>query len=303
MKLLKKIALLGATMFTVGSAQAQTTVPVYWPFSLASTHAAMVRTIVEELNQHQKEYTFIFVHKPGAGGSIAANTLLDLKSPALMAATSSFFIRPNLYPSNSHNLSKFRTIGSYCNDQPLALMSTKYKTVQETAGRQINIGVIPGSITHLTAIGVNKSKSIDLNPVFYQGTPEMTKDVIGGHLDVSVDFLSSAVQFKDQINVLGITGTVNHGSAKTFASQGITGMNQTTHANFIIFPEGADPRLIEITRQALSKVLESTRLQDSCKQEFGVPVLKVMSQPEADKLFTKQTEFWRTQSNGIVIEK
>lgn len=292
----------GIALLLSFNSNAQTTVPVIWPFSLASTHATMVRTVVDELNTVQKDYIYVFVHKPGAGGSIAANTLLTQQGPAIMAATSSFFIRPNLYPSASHDLSKFNTIGTYCDNQPLALFSSKYKTLSEIKNSSVNIGVIPGSITHLTASAYGKSSQTNINTVFYQGTPEITKDVLGGHLDVSVDFLSAASQFSGKINVLGISGLKDYPEGRTFKSQGITGVDGT-HSNFLIYANNTDAKLVNTTRHALATVLQSHKLQEVCRQEYGSIVTKVLSVKEANDLYTEQTNFWRKQTQGLVIEK
>jgi tripartite-type tricarboxylate transporter receptor subunit TctC len=302
MTLKKLLTICSIFLLTSLNINAQTTVPILWPFSLSSTHATMVRTIVDELNTVQKDYIFVFMHKPGAGGSIAANTLLTQQGPIIMAATSSFFIRPNLYPSASHDLSKFNTIGTYCNNQPLALFSSKYKTLSEIKNNSVNIGVIPGSITHLTAIAYGQSSKSNFNTIFYQGTPEITKDVLGGHLDVSVDFLSSASQFSGKINVLGISGISDYPEGRTFKSQGITGVDGT-HSNFLIYANSTDPKLINIIRHAFANVLQSRRLQDACRQEYGSVVTNVLSSKEATELYTEQTNFWRNQSQGLVIEK
>lgn len=290
-----------AAIFSI-FASAQTVVPVYWPFSLASTHATMVRVIADELNKNQKEYTFVFVHKPGAGGSIAANTLLNHQGPALMAATSSFFIRPNLYPEASHDLAKFRTFGSYCDNQPLALFSSKYKNLNEIKNLSLSIGVIPGSITHITAVAYEKSRTSNLNKVFYQGTPEITRDVIAGHIDLGIDFLSAASQFGGKANILAISGVKNYKEGVTFKSQSIEGV-ESTHANFLIYAQGTDTRLIDLTRQVLVKVLESNVLHETCQQEYGTPVKKVLSVSEANDLYKNQVELWRKQTQNVTIEK
>jgi tripartite-type tricarboxylate transporter receptor subunit TctC len=298
----KILYVVSMTLALISTSNAQSVVPIFWPFSLASTHATMVRTVADELNKTQKDYTFVFVHKPGAGGSIAANSLLNHQGPAIMAATSSFFIRPNLYPAASHDLSKFNTIGSYCNNQPIALISSKYKTLADIKNKAVNIGVIPGSITHLAALSYGKASRTDLNTVFYQGTPEITKDVLGGHLDIGVDFLSAATQFSGKVNVLGISGHTEYPEGRTFKSQGVPNVN-VTHANFLIYSNGADPKLIETTRLSLASVLKSHKLQEACQQEYGSVVTSVLSPKEATELYTEQVNFWRSQSQGVVIEK
>jgi len=298
----KLLSVVSISLLTIINGHAQTIVPVYWPFSLGGTHAVMVRTMTEEFNAAQKDYQFLFVHKPGAGGSIAANALLTHQGPAILAGTSSFFIRPTLYPAASHDLSKFSTIGSYCDNQPLALLSTKYKTLSELKNNTVNLGVIPGSITHLTAAAYSRAARTDVNTVFYPGTPEMTKDVLGGHLDVSVDFLSSVRQFSGKVNVLGISGQKDYPEGRSFKSQGIANIN-ISNTNFLIYANNTDPDLIKTTRQILAKALESRKIQELCQQEYGAVATKILSTTEASELYTEQVNFWRRQSQGVVIEK
>lgn len=300
LKKIISVAILGLSASM--NVSAQSVVPIYWPFSLSSTHATMVRVIVDELNEVQSDYRYVFQHKPGAGGSIAANSVLNHQGPALLAGTSSFFIRPNLYPSASHDLSKFSTIISYCTNQPLALVSTKYKTLAEIQGKSVNVGVIAGSITHLTAIQYSRGSNSDINTVFYQGTPEMTNDVLGGHLDVSVDFLSSATQFAGKINVLGISGGREFPEGRTFQSQGIKNV-AGTHSNFLIYANGTDPKLIQSIRHHLPAVLKSKKLQEACEREYGSTATRMLSLTEAADLYQNQVIFWRSQSQGLVIEK
>lgn len=300
---LKKIIAAAALGLSVSmGVGAQPVVYIYWPFSLASTHAAMVRTIVEEFNHVQSDYRYVFQHRPGAGGSIAANAVLNHQGLALLAGTSSFFIRPNLYPSASHDLSKFSTILSYCTDQPLALISTKYKNLAEVQHKSINIGVIPGSITHLIAMQYSRGSNADINPVFYQGTPEMTNAVMGGDLDVAVDFLSSAAQFDGKVNILGISGDRGFPNGRTFQSQGIQNVIGT-HSNFLIYANDTDPKLIESIRQHLPTVLKSKKLQEYCEREYGSIATKTLNTSESATLYDHQVIFWRSQSQGLVIEK
>ena len=97
---MKKILTIAMAML-VGVCQAQTSVPLVWPFAPGSNQANFARAIVEEANKQQTKYVFHFENKPGAGGSIAANYVANYNGIALLTSSSSFFVRPVYYPNES----------------------------------------------------------------------------------------------------------------------------------------------------------------------------------------------------------
>ena len=79
-------------LLTVTVANSATTVQVVWPFSPSSSQSVMARDLIESANKSQDKYQFVFINKPGAGGSIAANYTLNRPELTLMISSNSFWL-------------------------------------------------------------------------------------------------------------------------------------------------------------------------------------------------------------------
>lgn len=76
-------------------ATAKENITIYYSWSASDTAANFHRVLADEANKIQDRYNFIFDVKPGAGGSIAANTVLN--QPNTILATASAYT-PKLLP-------------------------------------------------------------------------------------------------------------------------------------------------------------------------------------------------------------
>ena len=63
--------LLLALLFVSSLVHAET-ITIVWPFGMGDTQAQYSRSLIDELNNNQKKYTFILDNKPGAGATIGA---------------------------------------------------------------------------------------------------------------------------------------------------------------------------------------------------------------------------------------
>lgn len=265
----KLFALLLLTISSIAFADT-VKVNIYWPFAVGSPQANMVRALIETANTQQNKYTFLFSHKPGAGGSIAAKTVTT-NQLSILASTSSFYIRPLLY-KDSHDINDYSLVAEMCTAQPLAIFSKKYKSVNDFA-KNATIGVIPGSITTLVTRSLTKSNPhLNIIEISYKGTPEATTDMLAGHVDGSVDFIgkSALARFDGTVNIVGITGNKRIGSYATFESTGAKGLTGVTNDYFLFVHQSVDEatkkELNSIFRQAISS---STRARELCTDDFG----------------------------------
>lgn len=231
--------------FLIVSKSYATEIKVYWPFSAVSDAGLMAKELVDSANAIQKKYKFNFVHKPGAGGSLAVSSVQSEKSLAVLIHSSSFYVRPNLV-KDSHNVENFTMINTLCVNQPLGIVSRKFQTIRDFENTTIRIGLIPGSITSLLprTLSVNYPK-INMIEVPYKGTPEATNDMLGGHIEASVDFIGEATtsRLPADAKILGITGTVSHNGLKTFKEQGISGLDNITNSYFIFVKNNIETAL------------------------------------------------------------
>lgn len=279
------------------SAQAQIVVPVVWVFALSSSQGNMVREIIQEANSQQTKYQFIFEHKPGAGGAVGVNYVASLKQPAILAHTSSYFIRPYMYKDGSYDVNQFEILNSYCNDQPLALISRNYKTLAELAKRSTaSVGLLPGSITELLVEQYkNVNPKIDLTTVGFKGTPDITLQVLGGHIDLSVDWLAGVNN--DNLNVLGITGVHNYDNAKTFRSQGLLGFEEIANSYYLFINKNTDPTVTKELNDIMARAVVAPKVRAYCQQDFGQ--YSNVSGAKAQSIFRQKHQYWKTQVEKI----
>ena len=298
---MKKILATLLAVLSLGVSAQTRTIPVVWPFAIGSPQANMVRSIIDSANKEQNKYQFILVNKPGAGGSIAANHVLEHDGPAVLASTSSFYIRPLLY-KDSHNVDQFQIASTICTGQPVAIYSKKLSTLSEAQGREINIGVIPGSITTLVTKAIKRENpEIKIQEIPYKGTPDATTDMLAGHIDGSTDFIGKSIssRFDSTVKVWGITGTKNFGTFRTFAQQQVKGLDNVTNDYFMFVSSKTDT----ITRQELGRLFDANindRTKALCEDDFGT--VTVTPNNRLDALHQQTKSRWIQLTQGIARE-
>ena len=217
---------MGLFLFAVAfSVVAKETVTIVYSWTAADGRANYIRTIIEEANQLQNKYTFIFDAKPGAGGSLAANHVKNTPN-TILSTSSAFFVRPNFFPNESYDLSAFKEIYIQCT-APMAITSIKYKFWSEVPKDQpLTIGVSGlGTTTHLFATQI-QAQYPKLQIIPFKSTSESLLSVASGNTDLHVAFLGevetwggSNNKFK-KLKVLGISGANKIRGFTTLSSQG-----------------------------------------------------------------------------------
>jgi tripartite-type tricarboxylate transporter receptor subunit TctC len=115
--------------FLAGSAGAAETITIVYAWGPGDSVANYHRTLADQANKIQNKYVFVFDTKPGAGGAIAANHVLNTPN-TLLAHSTAFFVRPNVYPNESYDLNAFKEQFTHCM-APMAVPSTKYKNCNQ----------------------------------------------------------------------------------------------------------------------------------------------------------------------------
>lgn len=282
---------------------ASQTVPVVWPFSPASVQANHTRILIEEANKLQTTYTFVFQSKPGAGGAVAANYVLNYNGPAILAATSSFFIRPNLYPTESYDVNQFTPIFGQCSS-PMVLSSKNFKSMEELKNKdRLTIGVSGlGATTHLFALELSKQfPNVVIVP--FKGTPPAILAVLGDEIDSTTGFPGDISQFvinKDLVTI-GVSGTSDIGNIKTFKSQGITGFeNLTNNFSWMANMKTKESMITDWSNILLlaesSNIIRKSYNNDSCI-DFGFTPLN------SNTWFNEQILFWKSATKDVKLNQ
>ena len=203
-KFITGLIIVGASL----TATAKEKVQAVWPFTPASTQGLYYRAILEQANKEQDKYEFIFEHRTGAGGAIATQYVHNLQGTRILAHSAAYFARPFLYPETQYKFEQFKPV-MVMGFAPAALI-TKGKTLDQIlAQKKINIATAgAGSSTHLLAEAFFKQykEGRDIAMIHYKDTNEAAKDVIGGSVDATFEFLGDAKARGDFITIVGITG-------------------------------------------------------------------------------------------------
>lgn len=286
----KLLSILAFCSILTTQSQAQTTVPIIWPFAPGSTQGQMVREIVQEANNIQKKYVFVMETRSGAGGAVAVQHALSQKTPVILSHTNSYWIRPFFLPEGAYDTELFRLVHAFCVDQPIAVLAKNFTNLSDLDRKDhVSIGVIPGSITQLVSQQLIQQRSrIQFTEVGFRDTPSITVNLLGDHLDLSVDWLAGVND--DRIKVLGITGITNVGNARSFRSQGLSGFENLTNSYYLFINKNMDPELATDLVTVLSRASQNSRVQEFCRKDYGIPV--DITGARADQLSKDKKDFW-----------
>jgi tripartite-type tricarboxylate transporter receptor subunit TctC len=277
------LALITAVSLAVSPIYAATgsqIVQVVWPFASGSAQAAKVRHLIDAANQQQTQYHFVFSHRPGAGGVVATKSTAAAPGLTVLATTDSFYTRPLMY-HDSYDIDQFRLISTVCLQSPLTLLSRKYSSAAQVRNQTVTVSIIPGSITQLfTQILSQRNADLKFTEIPYSGTVEGIRDLLGGHIDFSVDLGTDITKLSPGVSVVGITGTRNLPGASTFASQGIRGVEKLTIGYYIFVPATVDLNTARQLNQIFNSAAVSGAVRASCANQSGVTELTEFDQLE-----------------------
>lgn len=261
---MKKLLTLFLALTAISAfANAKQNITIYWPFSVASNQVNFARSVIEESNKQQSKYQFIVDFKSGAGGTVAAQHVVrDTNQLNLLTSSSSFFVRPVYYPGESHKTEDFRPIYIQCTGQPMAILSVKYKNIDELRKqKRLTIGIGLGSITESAARELQKNlPNTELDFIPYGGTLPAVQDMLGGTLDLAASFVSDTKQFVEtgKLTVIGSTGTRDFEGYKSFHTQKIRGFEELVGNYLIVAPARISDQQAEELHNILRKGAQSS---------------------------------------------
>lgn len=288
------------------SATARDTVTLVYPWTASDPAANYDRTLVEEANRIQDKYVFVFETKPGAGGSVATNYVLN--NPNTILSTSSpFFIRPVLYPNESYDINKFTELMTQCSSR-IVVSSVKYKSWQDVPKNiPLTIGVSGlGTTTHLVAAQLS-AKYPNLQVVPFKSTTEALLSTISNNTDFAIGFIADTKSWVSQnridvkVNVLGVTGPTPINGYPTLISQGFNSNLSTMVPPYhLVVPKTVSDERVNEWREILQKASTAKSVHDSYEPDH----CELLTVPD-NKLqtwFSEQTIKWHRLAQGIKIE-
>jgi tripartite-type tricarboxylate transporter receptor subunit TctC len=298
---MKKIiaSLMAAVLFVISAPASATpqTVQVVWPFAASSAQANRVRLLIDSANQQQTRYQFVFAHRPGAGGAVGTNYTAAASALTVLVTSDSFYTRPMMY-HDSHNMEQFRMVSTICSQSPLALLSRKYSSATQFRNRTITVGNNPGAITQLfTQILARNNPDLKFTEVPYKGTVEGIMDMLGGHIDTSVDLGTNTAKLASGVSVIGITGTRSLPGMPSFASQQIRGVENLTIGYYIFVPATVDTETARNLSQIFNVAALTDAVQQVCINESGV--VEITPFDRIDQVNRANLIRWQSITKGV----
>jgi tripartite-type tricarboxylate transporter receptor subunit TctC len=273
---------------------------IVWGFSPASNQASFYRAIVNELNSIQNKYEFVFEHRPGAGGAVAARYVLSNPETAILGGTSTFFLRSHVDKETGYSTGDFQPALVQTLGAPLVLLSTKHqtlKTAQQSQDFTVSVSGF-GSSSHLMG-----SVLIEALPqtriINYVTLVDANKDILGEHIDAGWNFFADVdktIESK-RAHGLALTGTVRHKGIPTFKDKGIAGFDQLT-SNTAMYVSNKMPRekLLEI-HGFLREANRRQTVRAFYALEYSNPA--DFDYQQTVQWFKQQEIFWAQQSQKI----
>jgi tripartite-type tricarboxylate transporter receptor subunit TctC len=291
---MKKILPLIALLFLF-NVNAKEIIQVVWPFALGNNQGNHIRTLVENANKVQEKYTFVFINKQGAGGTVAANIVLTATKPTILAMSSSFYLTP-LISKDSYNVDKFSMLSLMCVDRPLAIYSKKLNSLDTT--NTIFVGGAVGMQALIPKLLSQAVPSMQITQVPFKTGPDASLAMIGGHIDASVDFLgayNTIVSPGSDVKILGVTGQRNVINKVPM----IPGTENLVGDLLLFVPSNTDPTL----QKELYSIFNKSQDENTdmyCKNDYGRPV-KVEFE-NLGKINEANKSKWKKMTAGISPE-
>jgi tripartite-type tricarboxylate transporter receptor subunit TctC len=295
-----KQLVLALTMLMSMSVWSAEKIHVVWGFSPASNQANFYRAIVNELNSMQNKYEFVFEHRPGAGGAVAARYVLSNPESAVLGGTSTFFLRSHVDKETGYSTSDFQPVLVQTLGAPLVLLSSRHQTfntAQQSQDLTVSVSGF-GSSSHLMG-SVLKEAVPQTRIINYVTLVDANKDILGGHIGAGWNFFADVDKTIESKHAhgLALTGTVSHKGIPTFKDLGISAFDQLT-SNTAMYASNKMPKekLLEI-HGFLREANRRQRVRAFYALEYSNPV--DFDHQQTVQWFKQQETFWAQQSQKI----
>jgi len=292
--------IIAAVLASSLSAQAAERITFLLGFSAASGLANNVRLLCQEMNRNQNRYEFVADFRPGAGGAIAANYVLQNPKNTIIGGTSTFFLRSNFDRATGYGIDSFQGVSILSSGSPVVLYSSKYASLNELKQAGKITTAISGYGSHSNLMASMLSEiGTGVAIVNYPSLVDATKDILGKHVDTAWHWLYDIQPLVDsnKAAIIAITGTRSINGHPTFASQGVKGYeNVSTNTAVYASIEMPAERVREIY-ELLKAANRSPDIQAHWARELGTT--PNFSFVETQSWFNQQARFWADQAGKV----
>ena len=303
------INIIGIVLVAAASVgNAAETVTILWGWGAGDNLANSSRVLANEANKIQSKYFFIFDAKPGAGGAVAADYVKHTPN-TILATSSAFFVRPNVYPAtNIYKLEDFKELMPQCYS-PISVSSSKYHAWSEVPKDTPlfigNTGL--GSTTHLVGLQLAE-KYHESTFVAFKTVSESFLAMVEGNIDMDTGFLPSAINWNKgnnlkKVTVLGISGSNRSLKYPLLIDQGFPAiLGSINLPQHLVVSASTSPKKIDEWRTILVQSAKSDAVKESYKLNSCIS-LENMPANDMQPWYDNQVARWKTLSHGLNLDE
>ena len=312
--------LMGLSPFNTAGAQEYPSKAVSWvvPYTAGGITDVGARTVAKVLGEHLGK-PVIIDNKPGAGGIVGAEFVANSKKDGytLLYTANGIVSYPFLYKKLSYNPQRDFIPVHGIQSAPMLLMvraDSPFKTLQDLIdfGKKnpdkLNYTTIGnGSVQHLLGELLQKSAGFKMTAVAYKGAAPALTDLLGGVVDVALDF---AVSMKPQIEAgklraLAVSSDKRIAvlpDVKTIAEQGYPDVVFTAWAAVVV-PTGTPDAVVDKLADGFGKALADPTVVKFFEDQ-GAGDMRGLSKDKLRAFFDTEREKMRQiiERSGIQLD-
>jgi tripartite-type tricarboxylate transporter receptor subunit TctC len=297
--MMKKVLLMLLLCFNLSAVLAKENVTLVYAFGVADNQMNYYRALADQANSIQNKYNFLVDVKGGAGSTVAAKYVLATPN-TILGTSAAHFIRPNLFPTESHRVEDYRELVPMCNI-PIVISSIKFKDwASVPKDKPLTVGVAGiGSATYLFVMELKK-RYPNLEAVPFKSVSEAMTNMIGGQIDFNSSFLADTTQW-NQVTVLGTTGSSRKNNIPTLLEQGFSkDLGNFDNPQHLLVPANLDATKFTEWRDILSRAAKTTAVTDKYAPDFCKPI--DVSDSNVTAWYHKQNAHWSKISSGVKLD-
>jgi tripartite-type tricarboxylate transporter receptor subunit TctC len=240
--------------------------------------------------------TVIVENRPGVGGVVGSEVVA--RGPAdgytWLSISNTFVTVPSVLPNVPYDPVKDFVTASVIANIPQVLVvspAMPVKTVQDLVKLararpgQVNVAMSgSGSTGHIASVGFTRTAGIEVTYVPYKGNALALIDVMGGHVSVLFDQVSTSIPLirSGKVRALGVTSTrrsVLLPDVPTIAESGLPGYEAATF-NAVLAPAAVPAAIVSRMHGAIVAAVKQPELRGRMA-ELGIELMANASPEEA----------------------
>ena len=249
----------------------------------AGGSADIVSRLLAEGLQKELKQPVIVDAKPGAGGALAVNDLLQSPhdgSTVLVGVSSLVSEVPHILKLRFDMFKEVKPLAELARgglvmvghpSVPAKNLAEVIANVKANPGKVSYASYSPGSMSHVMGLQLNRSAGIDMAHVGYKGSPPALTDVVGGHVPLMFDGMPTSMPLIKAGKIIPFAVSLPQRSpmlpnVPTFTELGYPQLEALLWIGLWVTPDVAAPaqtRLREAALKVLAQPATSERLRET----------------------------------------